>query len=318
MERLSNITRGIAATSILALAGVSALAQSTGEPQKRQAIPVQGGRQQDGRQEVPPRIMKQVEVIGAGVTNGQADDGRVVLGNISDLVIDGRTGEVRHVILASGGMLGLGKKQTAIVWSKVGFDTKQGFVLSLTAAELEKLPDFDQQKLSLLDKAAGDAASSPGGTAQSGDLKSDGKPVAAAAMPARSPLLLATQLASCSVVANKDELGSGALFLIEPKHGQVAFLSVPAAGGVGNASYIIPWQALKVVEPVGEDQQRQILVKKSKSELEAAPKLGEQGAHVNDARFRRKVYEFFGVDLPMFEAKKPQGKVDQRSADGGK
>lgn len=316
MERLSNTTKGIVAASILALVGVPVFAQNTGEPQKPAAIPVQVG----GQEAAAPRIMKQVEVIGAGVTNGQEDDGRVVLGNISDLVIDGRTGEVRHAVIASGGTLGLGKKQSAIAWKQVAFDAKRGFVLSLTAADIEKLPDFDHKKLSLLDKGAGDAASSKGGTAQSGDIKADGKPVAAAAMPARSPLLLATQLGSCPVMASKDELGSGAVLLIEPKHGQVAFLSVPAAGGggAGNATYIIPWQALKLVEPVGEDQQRQIQLKKSKSELEAAPKLGEQGAHVNDARFRQKVYEFFGVDQPAFEAKQPQSKGVERSADGGK
>src|SRR5690606_38301136 len=114
---------------------------------------------QEGKQEAAaPRIMKQGEVIGAGVTNGQEDDGRVVLGNISDLVIDGRTGQVRHAVIASGGMLGLGKKQTAIAWQKVAFDTKRGFVLSMTAAELEQLPAFDDKKLSLLDKGAADAA----------------------------------------------------------------------------------------------------------------------------------------------------------------
>lgn len=298
MNNLPNTTPGLAAVSLLAsLVAGTILAQAPGGELKPQT------------KKSELRIMKQGEVLGASITNGQEGDGRVTLGSISDLVLDANTGEVRHAILASGGTLGIGKKQVAIAWNKIGCDPKRGFTLPMTAKELEGLPAFDSEKLHLLgaDRIGAEAGTDGnGGGVHDGDgqagrnRRAENSDVIAAP---RTALMLASRVDDCAVIASKDALGAGATLFVEPKLGQVAFLGVSVGGvvGIGDSNYVIPWSAVKLTKPAG-DGKPQIQLSKTKKELEAAPKLEDTGADVNDADFRQKVYRFYGVERPAFES----------------
>lgn len=288
MKSFPTTNMAITAASFLALVSAPAIAQQIETPQR------EGEVQTERTEKRSPRFLKQSDVTGAEVTNGQKGDSRVVLGSIGDLVIDGRTGEVRHLILESGGTLGIGEKQTAIAWDYIGCDRENGFTLAMTAEEIEAKPKFDPTKLSAL---SGDATAT--------NARSEGAEVGTdeAALAASSSLILASQIGDCPVHASKDNLGKGMTLFIEPSHGQVAFAQVSVGGiaGIGDSNYVLPWQAVSVVEPVGEEGERTVRIAKSKAALEVAPKLEDEGADMDDPKFRSKIYEFYGVERPAFE-----------------
>ncbi len=51
------------------------------------------------------------------VANSVYDAEGTLVGKLEEIVIDTRTGCVRHAVLAVGGILGLGRKRVAIPWS---------------------------------------------------------------------------------------------------------------------------------------------------------------------------------------------------------
>ena len=68
------------------------------------------------------------------------------LGEIEELVLDTRTGCVRHAVLALGGFLGIGRKRFAIPWSALTPDVDyRRCVVNMTPAQLMavSIPDDD-------------------------------------------------------------------------------------------------------------------------------------------------------------------------------
>lgn len=63
-------------------------------------------------------------------------DGNVV-GKLEEIVLDVRTGCVRHVIVALGGFLGLGKQRFAVPWSALKVDVRhRGAVIDMAQMRL--------------------------------------------------------------------------------------------------------------------------------------------------------------------------------------
>ena len=78
------------------------------------------------------------KLIGEAV-NGQ--EGKKI-GQISDLMVDSRTGQINFVILSSNGILGMNKDQYIVPWKALRADPQTG-VFSLNISE-EKLKDAPQ------------------------------------------------------------------------------------------------------------------------------------------------------------------------------
>ena len=78
-----------------------------------------------------------------------SDNHRV--GKFEDFIVD-RNGKISHLILAHGGLLGIGEKMIPIPWDFVSknakFDpNKKEFVLNITRDKLRNAPNFEQKNL---------------------------------------------------------------------------------------------------------------------------------------------------------------------------
>ncbi|MCK5940680.1 MAG: PRC-barrel domain-containing protein [Planctomycetes bacterium] len=284
--------------SIIALVGAPALAQQPGQ-QGRDA------QQQPQQKQKAPCLMEQGEVVGATITNGAERDELVELGHIADLVIDGRTGDVQYAIVSSGGTLGIGARQTAVAWSKLRCDDEGRFALAMTADQLAQQPAFDEKQLHALRGHVANAADSgERGVKEATGRAGEAGVAKAKVKTAKSPLVLASAIGEREVYASSDGLGDGATLVIEPRRGCAAFVAIAVGGvaGVGATHYVVPWRAVKLIDPSERDAGRIQLVK-SRKELEAAPKLGSQAADLDDAKFRLRIYEFYEVERPDFEPK---------------
>jgi hypothetical protein len=68
------------------------------------------------------------------------------VGTLEEIVIDTRTGCVRHAVLAAGGILGIGRKRIAIPWSALNPDANyRRCVVDITQMQLTaiQVPDDD-------------------------------------------------------------------------------------------------------------------------------------------------------------------------------
>ncbi len=65
------------------------------------------------------------------------------LGSIDHLMIDKRSGQVRHAVLEFGGFLGMGTDRYPLPWSMLDYvPEKEGYVVPLDKARLEKAPKY--------------------------------------------------------------------------------------------------------------------------------------------------------------------------------
>jgi sporulation protein YlmC with PRC-barrel domain len=87
------------------------------------------------------------------VTGADGDD----LGTISDIVFDSSNGQIRQLVLRSGGVLGLGGRTVAIDFERFELVPNGGLRLAVTEDEFETMPDFDvdEMTVSLDDDGAG-------------------------------------------------------------------------------------------------------------------------------------------------------------------
>lgn len=87
-----------------------------------------------------PALMGADTLIGESVVNGQEDD----LGDIKEIMLDMRSGQVAYAVLSFGGFLGMGEKLFAVPWQALQLDTvNKRFVLNIDKERLKNAPGFD-------------------------------------------------------------------------------------------------------------------------------------------------------------------------------
>ena len=80
-------------------------------------------------------------ICGASVAGADGE----ALGTITEIMLDTDDGSVAYVVLAFGGMLGVGEKLFAIPWGAFDVDAASGEIsLLLTRDRLDALPGFDK------------------------------------------------------------------------------------------------------------------------------------------------------------------------------
>ena len=88
-----------------------------------------------------PRVLSSSSIVGTNVYNRENKS----IGEIKDLMIDLRSGEVQYAVLSFGGFLGMGDKLFAIPLESFSPNAKdETFVLDITKERLEKAPGFDK------------------------------------------------------------------------------------------------------------------------------------------------------------------------------
>ena len=87
-----------------------------------------------------PALMGADTLIGDSVVNAQEDN----LGDIKEIMLDMRTGQIAYAVLAFGGFLGMGEKLFAVPWQALQLDTvNQRFMLNVDKDRLQNAPGFD-------------------------------------------------------------------------------------------------------------------------------------------------------------------------------
>jgi sporulation protein YlmC with PRC-barrel domain len=90
-----------------------------------------------------PELMGASTLIGDRVRNKKEEE----LGEIKEIMLDTRTGEVSYAVLSYGGFLGMGDKLFAVPWDALTLDSKnEGFTLDVDKKRLQDAPGFDKSK----------------------------------------------------------------------------------------------------------------------------------------------------------------------------
>jgi sporulation protein YlmC with PRC-barrel domain len=100
-----------------------------------------GGSGPDTRHGPGPHMMGADTLIGNDVHNKDGED----LGDIKEIMIDMRSGNVGYAVLAFGGVFGMGEKLFAVPWRALVLDTEnKRFVLNVDKERLKMAPGFDR------------------------------------------------------------------------------------------------------------------------------------------------------------------------------
>jgi hypothetical protein len=87
-----------------------------------------------------PALMGADTLIGDSVVNASEED----LGDIKEIMIDMRNGQVAYAVLAFGGFLGMGEKLFAVPFQALQLDTvNKRFMLNVDKDRLQNAPGFD-------------------------------------------------------------------------------------------------------------------------------------------------------------------------------
>jgi len=88
-----------------------------------------------------PALMGADTLLGEDVVNYEEDD----LGDIKEIMLDMRSGQVAYAVLSFGGLLGIGEKLFAVPWQALQLDTiNKRFVLNVDKERLKSAPGFDK------------------------------------------------------------------------------------------------------------------------------------------------------------------------------
>ena len=127
-----------------------------------------------------PRLMGADTLIGEDVYNRQDED----LGDIKEIMLDMRGGQVAYAVLSFGGWLGMGDKLFAVPWQALQLDTdNKRFLLDVSKDHLKNAPGFDKDNwpdmasaefTTQLHEFYGTQQSVPGGRTASGSVMGSG------------------------------------------------------------------------------------------------------------------------------------------------
>jgi len=94
-------------------------------------------------QELWAMTHRATRIIGTDVRNAEGE----ALGDIKELVIEPRTGEIAYAVVSFGGVLGLGDKLFAVPWKALQLDARDHvFVLDVEKERLRQAPGFDPDR----------------------------------------------------------------------------------------------------------------------------------------------------------------------------
>jgi sporulation protein YlmC with PRC-barrel domain len=90
-----------------------------------------------------PDVLGASSITGDEVYNSQSEH----LGQIKEIMIDRRTGQVAYAVLAVGGFLGMAEKLFAIPWEALTVDDEDGYlILDVDKSVLKEAPGFDKSE----------------------------------------------------------------------------------------------------------------------------------------------------------------------------
>jgi sporulation protein YlmC with PRC-barrel domain len=204
-------------------------------------------------QDISPPLYKTSTIIGRAVESQQGNE----LGQISDVIMEATTGNVAYAVLASDGVVGLGRKLFAIPWRALQQPTAtKAFRLDITEEQLKKVPGFDKDSWpDLEDRHWGDIVHAYYGQPPYWGQHLPPKTSREAEEPVTQRLLKASHVLKSEVMNPQGQwLGDVEEVVIDTAAGQVAYavLSARKKGlGLGEKWFAIPWHTLQQSEGLG-------------------------------------------------------------------
>ena len=100
-----------------------------------------GHNQEGGNANWPVRILTASSIIGDPIENTQGEH----LGNIKDIMLDIRQGNISYIVMEHAGILGFNEKLFAIPFRNLKLDqVNQRFILNANKEQFENAPGFDK------------------------------------------------------------------------------------------------------------------------------------------------------------------------------
>jgi sporulation protein YlmC with PRC-barrel domain len=125
-----------------ASASTTAAGTLTGSTPAQEGARIIGNAHVDDHSGPGPQIMAASSFEGEAVINHQGE----TLGEIEEIMLDVRSGRIAYVVLAVGGVLGIGEKYFAVPWRALTLDTDRNcFVLDADKDRLKDAPGFDKE-----------------------------------------------------------------------------------------------------------------------------------------------------------------------------
>jgi sporulation protein YlmC with PRC-barrel domain len=94
-----------------------------------------------GHQGPGPRLMGADTLIGDHVHNLQNEH----LGTVKEIMLDMQTGRIAYVVMATGGVLGIGEKLFAVPFEALSLDpSNHRMTLNIEKERIEQAPGFDK------------------------------------------------------------------------------------------------------------------------------------------------------------------------------
>ena len=224
---LAVVAVGSFASAVVIFVGSLATAQGTGRDSRS---PAATGTEQ-------PVVLHEVSHL-QGI-DLQSDGGKD-LGDLKDVILDARTGNLEYAVIGTGGVLGVAEAKRLVPWSALKINPKDAddphklvARTTLTEAQIEAAPKFEKEKRidAELERRVRDAA----GTKDSGERE------------AQSFLVCASEVEKAHVRgANDQDLGEIEKLVVDPKTSFVAYTVFASGGalGVGEKHFALPWGVL--------------------------------------------------------------------------
>jgi hypothetical protein len=308
MTKLHNLSLSVL-SGMLLVAGGTALAQDKGQDNKGQEkAPLQPAAMGPVLRPLDRLLNATVFVAGRAAdaegAGGAAAAKRDNVGIVSNLVIDTQGQRITFASVHTE------DGARAVPITSLAWDAASHAWVLANKDDLMKAKAFEPQRLDGLHGASASPAAakkSAGGTEKAGGEKSGestgGAETEQEALKASSAdsgrYALATDCAKREVTGSDGRFGSAVGIVIEARTGQLAFLRVAANGG----DVALPWSALQAKKTASPRDPQAYSVAMTKEKLEGAPRLDKDAtSNIDDAAFRAKLYEYFGVSAPAFDA----------------
>jgi len=88
-------------------------------------------------------VISASKVTGTNVYNTDGDH----LGEIYDVMLDKRSGNIAYAVMSFGGFLGIGERYHALPWQLSSTTRQGGYVVGLTVDQLKEAPTYAANEL---------------------------------------------------------------------------------------------------------------------------------------------------------------------------
>ena len=238
----------------------------------------------------------------------QADGEPLDLGDISDFVVNGATGQISYVVISSGGVGEVGHTLRTVAWDMIAWgkndDGAATASVQLNEEQFTAIPEFKVENLEMLTgRGAVEAAAKRAGDAAK-DWTDEEKDAMAKkareAMGKASKTHLATSINGLGIYgpAGDKAFASVGELIIDAERGAVAFTSVEA----NDVTILMPFQAIELKATESDSDAKpeyRAMVSKGEADLAGAPAVDdENNMNASNPRFRAATYTFFGIEDP--------------------